>query len=125
VITTADGLLLTVAIGSLAFAPSELQVARVPVEDAAGFIPAGVDLVDLFVLHPILSRLDPPAAVAFPDDLGLPEGTPVLFHSLDYDLGQLVVVAAGVVGQDGRPRTEDGQGIPELTWLGLSVEDEE
>jgi hypothetical protein len=40
-------------------------------------------------------------------------------------LGQLVVVAAGVVGQDGRPRTEDGQGIPELTWLGLSVEDEE
>lgn len=124
VITTDEGLTLTIPVGALKlapFAPSELQVARVPLEAAPGFVPQGTELVDLFVLHPILSTLDPPAAVSFPSDTGLAVGTRVGFHALDYELGQLVSVAEGTVGEDGRPRTDHGQGIPELTWIGLSV----
>ncbi len=127
-ITTSEGLTLTIPAGALKlapFAPSELQLARVPVGDAPDFLPEGVELVDLFVLHPVLSTLDPPAAVAFPSDTALPSGTRVRFHALDYTLGQLVDVATGVVDEDGRPRTDEGQGIPELTWIGLSVEGSE
>lgn len=124
VITTSEGMTLTIPVGALdlaPFAPSELQVARVRLEAAPGFVPEGVALVDLFVLHPILSTLDPSAPVSFPSDTGLAVGTRVRFHALDYELGQLVPVATGEVGEDGRPRTDDGQGIPELTWIGLSV----
>jgi len=127
VITTSAGLTLTVPAGALdlaPFAPPELQVAQVPLGAAPGFVPEGVALVDLFVLHPILSTLDPPAPIAFPSDTGLAVGTRVRFHALDYELGQLVPVATGEVGEDGRPRTDDGQGIPELTWVGLSVVEE-
>ena len=127
-ITTNEGLTITIPVGALQiapFAPSELQVARVPVGDAPAFVPDGVELVDLFVLHPILSTLDPPAPVSFPSDTGLTAGTRVRFHALDYELGELVVVASGFVEESGRPRTDDGQGIPELTWVGLSVEEEE
>jgi hypothetical protein len=128
VITTSEGLTLTIPVGALAlapFAPSELQVARVPVADAPGFVPVGIELVDLFVLHPILSTLDPPASVSFPSDNGLATGTRVRFHALDYELGQLVAVASGEVDEDGRPTTDDGQGISELTWVGLSIEEKE
>jgi hypothetical protein len=124
VITTSEGLTLTIPVGALdlaPFAPSELQVARMLLEAAPGFGPEGAALVDLFVLHPILSTLEPPAPVAFPNDTGLAIGTRVRIHALDYALGRLVPVATGEVGEDGRPRTDDGQGIPELTWIGLSV----
>lgn len=100
-------------------------MARVPVDEAPAFVPEGVELADLFVLHPILSTLDPPASVSFPSDSGLIAGTRVRFHALDYELGQLIVVATGFVDESGRPRTDDEQGIPELTWVGLSVEEEE
>ncbi len=124
-VVSADGLELTIPPGSLSlapFAPSEVQVARVPPDRAPPVVPDGVELADLFVLHPILSTFDPPAPVAFPADTGLPPGTRVTFHALDYDLGVLVPVAAGTVDAAGRPVTDAGQGIPELTWIGLSVE---
>ena len=91
---------------------------------APAFVPDGVALVDLFVLHPILSTIDPPASVTFPADTGLAPGTSVVFHSLDYDTGQLVAVATGVVDADGRPASAEGLGLAELTWVGLSVGDE-
>jgi len=122
VIETADDLTLAVDADTLTlapFAPSEIQVARVPVEDAPPVVPDEVDLVDLFVLHPILSTIDPPAAVTFPVS-DLPPGTQVTIHALDYDLGTLVPVAEGVVDDGGRPTTLPGDGIPELTWIGLS-----
>ena len=125
VITTDDGLTLTILPAALKlapFAPAELQVARVPLADAPAFVPVGVELVDLFVLHPILSTLSPPAPLAFPDDTGLSPGTRVSFHALDYESGQLIPVASGEVDETGRPRTDDGEGISELTWVGLSVE---
>ena len=103
--------------------PDELQVARVAISDAPPIAPPGVELVDLFVLHPILSPIDPPAAIAFPADTGLAPGTRVTFHALDYELGQLVPVASGEVDAEGRAVSDEGQGIPELTWVGLSVED--
>ena len=125
VIETEDGLTLTLGAGSLTlapFAPAEVQVARVPVEQAPAFTPEGVTLLDLFVLHPILSTLDPPAPVSFPADSGLAPGERVIFHSLDYDLGQLVPVATGTVDAEGRPTTSDGEGLLELTWVGISLE---
>jgi len=124
-IETADGLTLTVAAGAVTlapFAPDELQVARVPVAQAPAFVPDGVALVDLFALHPIQSTLDPPARTSFPADTGLAPGAAVTFHSLDYDTGLLVPVATGTVDADGHPTTDTDQGIPELTWIGLSAE---
>ncbi len=123
-ITNADGLELTIEAGSLTLAPfvlDEVQVARVPIEQAPPFVPDGVTLVDLFALHPIQSTFDPPASVAFPGDTGLAPGTAVTFHSLDYELGLLVPVATGTVDADGRPVTDAGQGLPELTWVGVST----
>lgn len=125
VVTTDDGLTLTIPTGALTlapFAPAEVQVARIPVEQAPPFVPEGVELVDLFVLHPIQSTFDPPAPVAFPADTALLPGTAVRFHALDYDTGLLVPVASGVVDDDGRPVTADGEGILELTWVGVSLE---
>ena len=74
--------------------------------------------VDLFVLHPILSTIDPPATARFPAG-ALPPGTPVTFHALDYESGLLVEVGAGTVDSTGRPQIETG-GIPELTWVGVT-----
>jgi len=127
VITTSAGLTLTIAVGALdlaPFAPSELQVARVPLAATPDFVPEGVELVDLFVLHPILSTLDPPASIAFPNDTGLSPGTRVRFYTLDYEAGLLTTVATGLVDEQGRATTDAGQGIPELTWVGLSLEEE-
>ncbi len=125
VVTTDDGLQLTVTPGALTlapFAPSEVQVARVPVGTSPPFVPEGLELVDLFALGPIQSTLDPPARVAFPGDTGLPVGAPVVFHSLDYATGKLSVVAHGTVDAAARPVTNEGEGIPELTWVGVSLE---
>ena len=122
--TTADGLTLTIEPGALSlapFAPETLLVARVPLADAPPFVPDGLVLLDLFVLHPILSTLDPPAPVQFPATT-LPEGTPITFHTLDYDTGLLEIVARGAVDAAGRPTTDPGQGIDELTWVAISVE---
>jgi hypothetical protein len=124
-VATEDGLELTIPTGALTlapFAPAEVQAARVPVDQAPPFVPDGVELVDLFALGPILSTFEPPAPVAFPADSGLPVGTPVVFHSLDYETGLLVEVAHGTVDETGRPATSDGEGIPELTWVGISLE---
>jgi len=124
-VTTSHGLDLSIPAGSLtvaAFAPDEVQVARVPVAQAPPFVPDGVTLVDLFALHPIQSTFDPPAPVAFPGDTGLFPGTAITFHSLDYELGLLVPVATGTVDADGRPVTDAGEGLPELTWVGISTE---
>lgn len=125
-IETADRLRIDVEAGSLTLAPfaaAELRVRRVPVTMAPAFVPEGVALIDLFVLDPIRSTLDPPAPVAFPPDLGLVEGQAVRVHALDYATGWLVPVATGEVGADGRASTADGQGIPELTWIALSLEE--
>lgn len=127
VIETADGLSLTIAAGSLALAPfadAELRVRRVPVAQAPAFVPEGVALIDLFVLDPILSTLEPPAGVSFPPDLGLAEGQAVVVHALDYATGWLVPVATGVVDASGRATSAEGKGIPELTWIALSLEEE-
>ncbi len=53
------------------FAVARLQVARVPLAQAPAIAPASLQLVDLFVLHPILSTLNPPSPLRFPNDLGL------------------------------------------------------
>ena len=122
--TTADGLTLTIEPGALSlapFAPETLSVARVPLASAPPFVPGGLELLDLFVLHPILSTLDPPAPVRFPATT-LAEGTPIAFHTLDYETGLLEVTAHGVVDAAGRPTTHPGQGIEELTWVAISLE---
>ena len=124
-ITTDDGLTLTLPPGALTlapFAPAELQVARVPISEAPPFVPDGFALTDLFALGPIQSTFDPPAPVAFPPDSDLAPGSPVVFHSLDYDTGLLVPVATGTVDEAHRPMTDPGQGLPELTWVGVSLE---
>jgi hypothetical protein len=120
-----DGLTLQISAGSLTmapFAPGELQVARVPVDQAPDFVPEGIELVDLFALHPIQSTFDPPAPVSFPSDTGLTVGTAVTFHALDYESGLLIPVATGTVDSNGHPTTAPGQGLPELTWVGISTE---
>ncbi len=127
IIETADGLGLTIEAGSLALAPladAELRVRRIPVAQAPAFVPEGVALLDLFVLDPIRSTLEPPARVSFPPDLGLAEGQAVVVHALDYDTGWLVPVATGVVDASGRATSADGRGIPELTWMALSLAEE-
>jgi hypothetical protein len=96
-------------------------VARVPVAMAPSFVPEGVELLDLHVLHPIRSRFEPPAAIEFPPNPELAPGTAVIFHGLDYDTGLLTPVASGTVNADGAPVTDPGQGIPELTWIGVSL----
>lgn len=122
IIHTADGLSLTLIADTLTlapFAPLEVQVARVPVDASPPIVPDEVALVDLFVVHPILSTIEPPAPIVFPVS-DLPAGTEVTFHALDYDLGTLMPVASGVVDDQGRPTSLPGEGIPELTWIGLS-----
>jgi hypothetical protein len=124
IVTTSDGLTLTIPAGALdiaPFAPAELQVARVPVQSAPDFVPDGIDLFDLFALHPLLSTLSPPASVMFPNDTDLPPGTRVQFHALDYEAGVLTPVASGTIDESGHPTTDAGQGIPELTWVGVSL----
>lgn len=126
VLTTEDGLELTIPASGFQlapFAPEELQVARVPVARAPDFVPGDLELVDLFVLHPIQSTFDPPAPLAFPADLGLSPGQGVVFWTLDYETGLLAEAARGTVDDDGHPRTTDGSGISELTWVGLSLEE--
>ena len=122
--TTADGLTLTIEPGALSlapFAPETLSVARVPLADAPPFVPDDLELLDLFVLHPILSTLDPPAPVQFPATT-LTEGTAIAFHTLNYDTGLLEFVARGAVDEAGRPTTHPGHGIDELTWVAISLE---
>jgi hypothetical protein len=124
VINSGDGLRLVIEPGTLTLAPffaPEILVARVPVAMAPPFIPDGVELLDLHVLHPIRSRFEPPAAIEFPPNPELAPGTAVIFHGLDYDTGLLTPVASGTVNADGVPVTDPGQGIPELTWIGVSL----
>ena len=123
-IETDDGLSLTISADSLSlapFAPEELQVARVPVARTPPMVPEGVTLLDVFVLHPIQSTLDPPAPVAFPGNTELSEGQAVAFWSLDYDTGLMAQVATGTVDAEGRPVTADGEGLVELTWVGVAL----
>lgn len=123
-ITTPDGLVLTIPAGSLTlapFAPAEIYAARVPVGQAPDFVPEGVDLFDLFALGPIQSTFDPPAPVTFPPGDRVP-GTRVDFYSLDYDTGKLAIVATGTVNDEGAPTTDPGQGLTELTWVGVAEE---
>jgi len=123
-IHTADGLRLDVEPTSITFAPFADPVvlaARVPVADAPPFVPDGLNLVDLFVLHPIQSTIAPSASIAFPADTGLSPGTAVNFHTLDYETGLLTLAASGSVNADGVPESAPGQGISELTWVALSV----
>lgn len=123
-VVSTEGLELDIEPGALTLAPffePEVLVARVLVEDAPPFVPEGVDLVDLHVLHPIRSTFEPPARLRLPANPALPPGSSVKFHSLDYDTGQLVEVASGTVGDDGIAATDEGQGIPELTWIGVSL----
>lgn len=123
-LVSAEGLTLEIeprALTLAPFAPSEVQVARVPLSEAPPFVPIGVELMDLFALHPIQSTVDPPATALFPPS-GLAAGVAVVFHSLNYDTGQLEPVAGGTIDTDGRPVTNDGEGLPELTWVGWSVE---
>lgn len=124
VINSDDGLRLVIEPGTLTLAPffaPEILVARVPVAMAPPFIPDGVELLDLHVLHPIRSHFEPPAAIQFPPNPELSPGTAVIFHSLDYDTGLLTPVANGTVNADGVPVTDPGQGIPDLTWIGVSL----
>jgi hypothetical protein len=125
-IESEDGLELKMAPGALElapFAPDEVQIARVPIEDAPPFVPDGVTLADLFVLHPIRSTLDPPASVVFPEVSGASPGAAVVFFALDYETGQLRAVATGSVNDQNRPATHEGEGIPELTWIGIALEE--
>jgi hypothetical protein len=125
VIVSGDGLRLVVEPGTLTLAPffeNEILVARVPVTAAPPFVPPGVELLDLHVLHPIRSTFEPPAAIQLPPNPELTPGTPVVFHSLDYDTGLLTPVANGIVNAEGAPVTNPGEGIPELTWIGVSLE---
>jgi len=124
VLVSADGFELTVPAGSLElapFMPEELQLARVPIEQAPPFA-AELELLDLVVLHPIQSTFTSPAPLAFPADLGLAEGTAVTLHRLNYETGSVEPVATGHVDADGHPRTDEGQGIDELTWIALTLE---
>jgi hypothetical protein len=125
VIVSGDGLRLFVEPGTLTLAPffeDEILVARVPIAAVPPFVPPGVELLDLHVLHPIRSTFEPPAAIQFPPNPELTPGTPVIFHSLDYDTGLLAPVATGIVNAEGAPVTNPGEGIPELTWIGVSLE---
>lgn len=125
VITSGAGLRLVIEPGTLTLAPffePEILVARVPVAAAPPFVPAGVELLDLHVLHPIRSRFEPPAAIQFPPNAELAPGTAITFHALDYDTGLLTPVASGTVNAEGAPATNPGEGIPELTWIGISLE---
>ncbi len=125
VFTSAEGIELTIPPGAVdiaPFAPDELQIARVPLDKAADFVPDGFELVDLVVLHPIQSTIDPPASLTLPADTGLAPGTTVRFLALDYDTGLLTPVADGTVDASGHPHTNDGEGIPELTWVGLALD---
>jgi len=124
-VSSGAGLELSIPAGSLElapFAPAEVQIARVPLEQAPPMVPAGVTLIDLFALGPIRSTFDPPAAVVFPSQSALPAGTAVAFYQLDYDTGQMKPVAGGIVDVQGRPETSPGQGLGELTWVGVAAE---
>ncbi len=124
-VVTADGLELDIAAGSLSLAPLAEPVLRVARLDPSQLPPFGPDAgtpVDGFALDPIRSTLDPPAPARFPGRDDLSPGTAVSFWSLDYDLGRLVPVAVGEVGDDGRPATAPGQGLPELTWVVLTLD---
>lgn len=125
-IVSADGLELDILPGSLTLAPffePELRVARVPLAHAPPFVPAGVELHDLFVLHPIRSSFDPPAPLRFPPDPRLRPGAAVSVYALDYETGSLARVARGVVDDAGAPTTNPGQGLRELTWIAVEIHD--
>ena len=120
-----DGLLLEFQADSLTiapFMPAEIQVARIPLEKTPAFVPEGVSLDGLFVLHPIRSTFDTAATLAFPPLDNVEAGTSLVFYTLDYDTGWLKEVASGTIDTDGRPRTNPGEGIFELTWVGIALE---
>ena len=125
VYATPEGFALSVPPGSLTLAPftdDAIYAVRVPLDRAPAFVPAGVDLVDLWALGPIQSTFSPPAAVAFPPDLGLIQGEGVGVYALGYATGLLARVSDATVADDGTASTADGGGIPELTWIALARE---
>ena len=68
----------------------------------------------------------PEQICAEPEPAPDPELTPgasATFYSLDYDTGTLTPVAEGTVNAEGAPITNPGQGIPELTWIGVAIGD--
>lgn len=92
----------------------------------------GEDLIALYATGVEGTRFDPPASVRFPNETGLPAGTPVEIVAIgDVGLGAPYAgtvggVARGTVSLDGGfVVTDDDSGISALTWLGYRLLPEE
>lgn len=71
----------------------------------------------IVTIQPHDVRFDPPAAITFVNDDGLPPGAITEIYSFDHDLAEFVSVGTGTVSDDGRYVTSDpGFGIVEGGW---------
>jgi hypothetical protein len=103
-----------------------LRVAQVPLDEAPAHA-AAANLAAIYVLAPSGAKPSSKMGVTLRNSAGLPPSSAVDFLVLgdDYfsmppDVGELAVQAVGHVSADGKTiQTDPGEGIVEITWLGV------
>ncbi|MGH7439912.1 MAG: carboxypeptidase-like regulatory domain-containing protein [Polyangiaceae bacterium] len=103
-----------------------LRVAQVPLDKAPAYA-AAANLAAIYALAPSGAKPSSKMGVMLRNTAGLPPSSAVDFMVLgdDYfsmppDVGELAVQAEGHVSADGQIiQTDPGEGIVELTWLGV------
>lgn len=110
-------------------AEQRFRAIKVALDKAPPFVDPKAGFAALYAMTPFHTRIKPAAAVTIANTAKLPAGAAVeLFVQLT-DLqeklgpfGGFTKVADGHVSADGAAiKTDDGQGIPEITWLGVRL----
>lgn len=131
---TSAGLTLTVSaqtkidVDTITFEAPDDQAFRavaVPLERGPAFLDASLGVELLYGVGPLETTFDPPAPLSLPNTKSWPAGAAVelLVHGYlknDPGYGTMAKTATARVSADGaRIVTDDGQGIPLLTWIGV------
>jgi hypothetical protein len=104
------------------------RVVSVPLDKAPPFVAeAGADFAALYALTPYGTRISPPAAIELANTTGLAPGTAVELFAQGARLddangpfGGFSKMADAHVSEDGKTiRSDEGEGLPEITWLGV------
>jgi hypothetical protein len=112
--------------------PEEIRfrAVAVPIEKAPPFVAeAGGGFATVYAMTPFGTKIDPPAKVTLANTAQLPAGAAVELFIQGTELddkygtfGRFTRIADGHVSADGATiATDQGQGIPQITWLGVRL----
>ncbi len=107
----------------------KFRAKTISVDKAPPFVDVTLGMVALYAFTPFATELDPGVGVTVPNQAKLAAGTAVEFFVQGTDLddkygpfADFTKLAEGHVSADGTTiQTDEGQRIPELTWLGVRV----